>query len=308
MKGKHLFALGAVAVAAAAFLAWPSTPAPPAALAAAPAPAATRPAFVRSLEGTQVDGAAVAAPGDVLVANEDLVELFDYYLSALGEKNLDQVRAEIERELDRRLRPPASTSAKALLARYLQYKHALVTLEADTRLAGGDARAIRRRLQAMRQLRARYFSAQESSAMFGREDAEQQDALARLDVRQDARLSAQQKQERLAALDAALPPEVRAAREEPLRVANVQQAADRLRAGGASDEEVFRLRAAAFDPAAAARLAALDQEEAQWRGRIAAYLNARRAVQDGPALDALRNRLFSPEEQRRLPAYEEGLR
>ncbi|QNA88246.1 lipase chaperone [Massilia sp. Dwa41.01b] len=308
MRGKLLFALGAAALVAAALVVGPSVQEQPVVAAAPVAPASAARPFVRSLEGTQTDGGALVGPGETLVANEDLVELFDYYLSALGEKNLEQVRAEIERELDRRLRPPASDSAKRLLARYLDYKHALVALEADKRLVGGDVTAIRKRLVAMRQLRARYFSAEESGAMFGREDAEQADALARLEVRQDTRLTPEQKGERLAALDAALPPEVRAAREEPLKLAHLQESVDRLRAGGANDDEVFRMRAAALNPEAAARLAALDQEEAQWRGRIAAYLNARRGVQEGPALDALRNRLFTLDEQRRLPAYEEGLR
>lgn len=307
MKGKLAFALGAAAFVAAVLLAWPSAPQPPVVVVAPPAPAPVT-AFAPSLAGTQTDGAASVGPGEVLVANEDLVELFDYYLSTLGERNLDQVRAEIERELDRRLRPPASDSAKRLLARYLGYKEALVSLEADKRLLGADAAAIRRRLQAMRQLRARFFSAQESGAMFGREDAEQADALARLDVRQDNRLTPEQQRERLAALDAALPPEVLAAREEPLKLAHLQEAAARLRAGGAGDDEVFRLRASALDPEAATRLAALDQEEAQWRGRIAAYLNARRGAQDAASVAALRDRLFTPEEQRRLLAYEEGMR
>ena len=140
--------------------------------------------------------------------------------------------------------------------------------------------------------------------MFGREDAEQQEALARLEIRQDARLTEDERRQRLAAFDAALPPEVRAVREAPYKVARLQESADSLRAAGASEEEVFRMRAAALDPAAAERLAALDREEAAWRARIAAYLNERRTVHDAASLAALRNRLFTPAEQRRLPAYE----
>ncbi|MEH6436322.1 lipase secretion chaperone [Massilia sp. DD77] len=278
----------------------------PAAATPSPVPA-NAPAFARSLEGTRTDGALAVGVDDVLVADEELVELFDYYLAAVGEKTPEQVRAQIERELERRLRPPASGAAKALLGRYLDYKRALAALEHRKDLAGAGVTAIRKRLLAMRALRARYFSAQETRAMFGREDGEQQDALARLEVRQDRSLDPEQKRERLAALDAALPPELREARAAPLRVAQLEESVERLRAQGAGEEAVFQARAAAFDPEAARRLAEVDREEADWKRRIGAYLDARRTLQDAGALAALRGRLFSEEEQRRLPAYEEGM-
>ena len=304
------WAVAAVMAASAALLvllAWPpaqdgATMAAPSAAAAAPPPA-----FVRSLEGTRIDGAATVGAGNVLVADEDLVELFDYYLAAVGEKAPDQVRAEIERELERRLRPPASGAARALLGRYLGYKQALVTLERRKDLVGADVAAIRRRLLAMRALRGQFFSAQESQAMFGREDTEQQDALARFEVRQDRTLTEEQRGERLAALDASLAPGVREAREAPLRVARLEDAVGRLRASGAGEDAVFQARARALDPGAAQRLAEVDREETQWQGRIATYLEARRTLQDPRALDMLRERLFTADEQRRLPAYEEGM-
>lgn len=270
-------------------------------------PAAQAPVFAPSLAGTRADGAATTGADGALVADEALVELFDYYLATVGEKTPEQVRAEIERELERRLRPPASGAARRLLGRYLGYKAALVELERRKDLAGAGAAAIRKRLQAMRTLRGRYFSAQENRAMFGREDAQQQDMLARVEVSQDPGLNAEQRKARLAELDAALPPEAREARAAPVRIARLEESVERMRARGAGDEEVFQARAAALDPDAARRLAEVDREEADWRRRIAAYLDARRGLRDGRALAGLRERMFTPEEQRRLPAYEGGL-
>ena len=303
-----LLAAGALCAWVFAWLPAPAA-APGAAPSAAPAKAARQAApFAPSLAGTRADGAATAGADGALVADEALVELFDYYLAAVGEKTPEQVRAEIERELERRLRPPASGAAKRLLGRYLGYKAALVELERRKDLAGAGATAIRKRLQAMRTLRGQYFSAQESRAMFGREDAEQQDMLARVDIRQDRSLSADQRRERLAALDAALPPEVREARAAPVRIARLEESVEQMRARGAGDEEVFRARAAALDPDAARRLAEVDRAEADWRRRIAAYLDARRGLRDTRALAGLRERMFTAEEQRRLPAYEGDLR
>jgi lipase chaperone LimK len=282
-----------------------------AALAGRPAPAvqtvtvapAAQP-FAPSLQGTRPDGAVHVAPDDSIVADARLIELFDYYLSTVGEKSPAAVRAEIERELDRTLRPNAAAAAKRVLARYIAYRQALAGLQADRTLAGPDAAAWKRRLSALRGLRAQYFSQREVAAIFGREDAANADALARMAIRDDRTLSPQQKQARLAALDAGLPADVRAAREAPLKIVRVQEEAERLRAGGAGEESVFRLRAEVFGVDAAQRLANVDREEAAWKQRIDTYLVQRRGLNDEAAVAALRDRMFSADEQRRLGAYE----
>lgn len=263
-------------------------------------------AFAPSLQGTRPDGAVHVAPDDSIVADARLIELFDYYLSTVGEKSPAAVRAEIERELDRTLRPAAAAAAKRVLTRYSAYRLALAGVGADRRLAGQDAAALKRRLDALRGLRAQYFSQREIAAIFGREDAANAEALARMEIRDDRTLDAQQKRARLAALDAGLPADVRAAREAPLKIVRVQEEAERLRAGGAGEEDVFRLRADAFGVDAAQRLAEVDREEAAWRRRIDAYLVQRRGLNDEAAVTALRNRMFSEDEQRRLGAYEGG--
>ena len=263
-------------------------------------------AFAPSLQGTRPDGAVHVAPDDSIVADAQLVELFDYYLSTVGEKSPAAVRAEIERELDRTLRPAAAAAAKRVLTRYSAYRLALAGVGADRRLAGQDAAALKRRLDALRGLRAQYFSQREIAAIFGREDAANAEALARMAIRDDRTLDAQQKRARLAALDAGLPADVRAAREAPLKIVRVQEEAERLRAGGAGEDDVFRLRAEAFGVDAAQRLADVDRDEAAWRRRIDAYLVQRRGLNDEAAVAALRNRMFSEDEQRRLGAYEGG--
>ena len=136
--------------------------------------------------------------------------------------------------------------------------------------------------------------------------------LFRSDIEQDPALTDVQRRERLAALDARLPASVRADREAPLAVVHLEEAAQQIRAQGGSEDDVYRMRAAATSPEAANRLAAVDREESAWKARIAAYQSQRSAVLAAPGSDAdraaamsdLRNRLFTPEEQRRLTAYE----
>jgi lipase chaperone LimK len=259
-------------------------------------------AFVRSMEGTSPDGQLKLAPGDELVVDAELTRLFDYYLAGQGEKTLAEIRLETECELARRLKPHAAREAKRLLAAYWRYKAALGELETALPKARGAAAALRQRMQARQQLRAQFFTSSDMAGLFGFDDAYDLDAVARLEISQDQTLTEQQRQQKLAAQDATVSPALREEREAPRRILMLEESAARMRAQGASEDEVYRMRAASLTPDAATRLAELDREEAAWKTRIATY-QARRAT-DPAALQALRDELFTPDEQKRLRAYE----
>lgn len=273
-----------------------------------PAPTAAAQAdlfpFVKSLQGTRPDGDIKVAAGDVLVADAQLVDLFDYYLSAVGEKPLDAIRKEIEQELERRLAPNAASEAKRLLGNYIAYKTALVALDKDPQLGGNGLAAIRRRMEKMQEMRTRFFSPAENKGMFGAGDAADMDTLARMEIGQDKSLSEAQKQEKLAALDATMPASLREARAAPLKIVKLEDNAAKMRQQGASEDDIYRMRAAALSPEAAARMAEVDQGEAAWKSRIAAYLAERSKLASADAVAELRNRMFDAIEQKRLPAYE----
>ena len=263
-------------------------------------------AFVRSMEGTTPDGDVKQSVDGVLVVDAELGHLFDYYLAGLGEKDLAAIRSEIERELDRRLKPGPAAQAKRLLASYLEYKRALVDVEQQLKETGDMAKSARARLEATQKLRARFFSATEIAGLFGFSDAYDLDALARIDISLDPKLSAEQRAGKLAALDKKLSPAMREEREAPTRVIRTEESVQKLRAQGASDDDVYRVRAAAFSPEGASRLAQLDREEADWKLRMAAYKAERAGLAPGAEamLQQLRSKYFSEEEQRRLGAYD----
>ena len=265
-------------------------------------------AFVRSMEGTRPDGNVTVAAGDALVIDAELGHLFDYYLAGLGEKPLPAIRSQIELELDRRLAPAPAREAKRLLGAYLAYKQALAGIEQNLTPSADALQAAQARLQAKRTLRATYFTAQESAGLFGPEDARDDDTVARMTVLADSTLDDAQRQRKLAALDAALPPAQRLARDAPQQVSALDAAVRDLRAHGGGDNEVYRLRAATFTPEAAARLGELDREETQWQQRITAWRAQKAAlgvgVQDPVQVQRVTDTLFSPDEQRRLGAYE----
>lgn len=273
-----------------------------------PAPSKAEPdlfAFVRSMQGTRPDGDIKTSTGAQLVVDAELGHLFDYYLAGLGEKDLAAIKAEIERELERRLAAAPAAQAKQLLAQYLAYKQALAGIETKLPKDASMAQSARARLQAMRQLRPDFFTPEQSAGLFGASDARDDDAIARLAIDADQTLDAAQKQARLAALDGQLTAAQRAERDAPTQVMRLEESVQQLRANGAGDNEVYRVRAAAISPEAAARLADVDREEAAWQGRISAYLAQRAAVTgDAARLQQLRDSSFTPDEQRRLGAYE----
>lgn len=290
----------------------PSSTAPPPTGPAASKPSAspraadTATAFVPSMQGTRPDGE--LRGGVRLVIDAELRYLFDYYLAALGEADLPAIRAQIEAELQRRLPAGPAAQAKRLLAQYLAYKRALVNLERELQPQANPAEAARVRLHAMQRLRNAYFSAQESTALFGASDAQDSDALARLDIAYDKSLNPAQRQARYAALDSQLTPQQRAERAAPTRIQRLEAEVEAARAAGADDNEIYRRRATALSPDAAARLAELDRETAAWQRRIVAYQAERSRLlsqQAGEAaLQQLREARFSPMEQKRLGAYE----
>ncbi len=276
----------------------------------APASDARRPA-VSSLAGTTPDGAATAAADQSLVLDPALIRRFDYYLTTVGERPLDTIRAQVANDLDARLGPLAARQAKDLFDRYVRFKATLKD-QRPAKPTGRSVDMLREGLRMMLALRATYFTDAESQALFGPRDAEASVALARMAIEQDPALGDAQRRDQLAALDARLPASVRAEREAPLAVVHLEEAAQTIRAQGGSEDDVYRMRAAATSPEAANRLADVDREESAWKARIATYQAQRGAAMTAPGSDAdrqaalgeLRNRLFTPEEQRRLAAYE----
>ncbi|WP_136413234.1 lipase secretion chaperone [Herbaspirillum sp. ST 5-3] len=312
MKGNRILWLGAVALGVALVLGVMS-------MRESPAPHIARNAepnlfpFVRSFEGTRPDGEVRPGKDNTLTVDRELRNLFEYYLAAVGEQSLDAIRAEIERELDRRLSPSLAVQAKDLLSRYLDYKRALVEVEKNPSLAGNAIDAIRARLLALQQTRTQFFSDKEIEGMFGADDAYDNDAVARLEIYQDKSLSDAQKREKLAALDAALPKPLQEMRDATLLPVQLEQKAAAMRQQGASDDDVYRMRAASVGPEAANRLGDVDREQAEWKARIDAYLVERKRLLANSgssdlsaALQQLRDARFTPDEQRRLAAYEQN--
>ncbi|QSQ20712.1 lipase chaperone [Pyxidicoccus parkwayensis] len=265
------------------------------------------PAVPTSLQDTQEDGALQVDANGHLVLSADVRLLFDYYLSATGEELPEVIRARIVAALREKLPAQATEEAVRLLDDYLAYREATRTLQVPEGSAPDDMGS---RLEAVRKLRREHLGDAAAHAFFSADEQVDAVALERMKLEQDATLTQDERERRIAALEEQLPSSMRAQREEALRPLR-QQAEERgLLATGATAEDLRQYRLATVGDEATERLETLDRQRAEWRQRLEAFRAKREALRlaepDVAARDAAVQRLlidsFTPEERPRVEA------
>ena len=192
-----------------------------------------------------------------------------------------------------------ATRALALAERYVDYRVALGTLKAPR---PDDPTALRNSLSARERLRERYFDPEEHEALFERESALDRYTLARLEIQHNTGLTAEEKARALKDAEAELPPEQRADRAHAVAHLGAAVQTQGFEARGVDDRTRYQLRSATYGTDAAQALARLDQEERAWNQKLDDYAAAMAQAHDPGQMQALRERLFTPQEQLRLEA------
>ncbi|MEY2862328.1 MAG: hypothetical protein RLY58_35 [Pseudomonadota bacterium] len=266
-----------------------------------------------SLRDTTVDGElAVDAQGNLIVSHA-VRQLFDYFLSAIGEEDQTTLTQRIRAYIRQHLKAPAQAQAEALLDQYLAYQQALKHIPALDGDPMKELAQVRQQKQQIASIRSQYFDPLTISAFFGDEDAYDQYTLARLDVLNDPQLSTAEKAKRVSALLATLAPQM----QDDLKAVNQYQDLTALtkewKAQSGSPQALRQLRESVVGVAATDRLETLDQEVAAWDQRVNAYLAQRDALHKQTslaetdrqqAIEQLKQRLFSAQEQVRIDALE----
>ena len=200
----------------------------------APTASAT-PALPASLAGTDVDGSLGLDGDGRFQPDAAAIRLFDHFLSALGEASLAQVRELVRAEAAGRV-PGEEAAVLALFDRYVAYLD-------DARAAATHAppgATPRSYLAEVVRLQQTRFGEPLAGRLFGDDNAL---ALAILDNS-----------------EAGLPGRLQAARAQMRAPAEVRARVETLRQEGATDAQIWAVRAARFGPDAATRLAALDEQ------------------------------------------------
>ncbi|MCP5209334.1 MAG: hypothetical protein H6998_00240 [Hahellaceae bacterium] len=231
-----------------------------------------------------------------LLINDEITQLFEFYLSAMGEEPLEVLLTRIQQDLAQQLSAEALQQALGLLKRYVDYKIALTELAEPTVEAndpGAKLTAIRQQKADLMALRSQYFTADEHQAFFEDEEVYDDYMLNRLSVSADDSLDAQAKQERITALEKSLPDEVQALRQKVSRHADLFATTEAMKQSGASNEALFQVRAASLGTDAAQAMARLDADRKQWQQRLNRYVQERNQLQKAGLTDEDKQRALN---------------
>ncbi|WP_449286043.1 lipase secretion chaperone [Marinobacter sp. PE14] len=263
-----------------------------------------------SLAGTAVpDGWARTDRLGNLIPTPHLRQLFEYFLSALGEESLEQLVARIETALWV-LEEPARSQALATLGNYLEYKLAVSELEQSYgEVSGLGAGEMQRRMAEIQALRRTWLDADTADAFFADDEAVDRFQIEKLRIASDDSLTDEQRAEALQQAESSLPEPLRKARKETRRFADYEQVRQEL-ADDPSALDAWRQEA--FGEAAADRLARLEEEQKDWDRRWQVYSQERdRLLSSGlaeperqQALERLRASHFNETERIRAQALD----
>ena len=233
-----------------------------------------------SLRGSDVDGGVTLDANGNPKADRALRRLFDYFLARIGERDAAMIRADLFAHLRDALHLDAMAQARVMdwFDRYVAVQRAAVEMARS-----GD---LRRDAARLRDLHRGLLGDELARAWFGSEDDYAGYTAERLALAHDASLSAAAKAQRMVELESKM---------DPLERENYHAATDfqiasmqsqQFEAAGTDAATRYVERAALWGEDAATRLGALDQAEADWNARIAAYARARDALLANTALNA----------------------
>ena len=223
----------------------------------------------KSLEGIDLNIALPLDNDGNLIVGLELKDLFELYLSAMGEEDLADILLRIQSALAQQLTAPALGQGYDALKRFIDYKVELANLEKqqpDGNLS--ELENIRQQKEILAAIQQEYFSPIESAALFAAETEYDTFMLEHLTIQQNEDLTTLEKQQQIESLEASLPEEVRAGRESAMAPAKIYQQAQVMKAEGQSDADIYQMRSQALGEEAATALAQLDQQRNQWQQRV----------------------------------------
>ena len=226
----------------------------------------------KSLEGIDLNIALPLDRNGNLIVGMELRDLFELYLSAMGEEELDDILLRIQHALAQQLTSPALEQGYDALKRFIDYKVELANLEKqplDNNLS--ELENIRRQKEVLAAIQQEYFSPIESDALFAAETEYDAFMLTHLTIQQNEQLSAEEKQHQVEALEMSLPEGIRAGRESAMAPAKMYQQAKAMKAEGKTSAEIYQMRAQSLGEEAATALAQLDQQRDQWQQRLGVF-------------------------------------
>jgi len=269
------------------------------------------------LTGTQVLGDLVIDENNKLVVTPGIRSVIEYFMSAIGIESLETIAGRIQEYFEQQLPEGAAKEANEIWNSYLIYKNRLAEVETEETLndlySSQNAEAIRDVLTRRMILRRRYIRSDVVKAFFEEEEKYDEYNIRCIEINEDKSLSSEEKQSLLVQAEQTLPEDIRQLREQERLNNSLKKQVATLKENGASDEDIYNIRAQTLGEDAAKRWQALDQERENWNNRVDSYFKQKKQILSSPVLNeqtkqqrllSLKNNSFNEMEQRRLNALE----
>jgi len=271
---------------------------------------------IRSFKGAMVDGSLEVDTSGNLVITRNLKDLFDYFLSAFGQKSLDAISQATQDYIKQTLPEPARTQALLIFQTYIGYKYALAELELEVGdlsanvLASKDISELKQMLADIRRMRRDYLSDDVADAFFSDSERYDQYSLQRMEINHNPLLSQKEKNAFLIQTEQMLPESLLKLKERTTQHLSLK--AKQLAMTEASTNDIHNMRITEVGIEAANRLAELDNERAQWQQRLQNYQLKQDAIKQSglskedqnKAVEHLLQESFNSNEIRRIHALE----
>ncbi len=277
---------------------------------------------VSSLAGTDVDGALKYDTSGHLNVDQDVKQVFEYFLSARGEVPLEKIISGFEQYSYEILPETAAAEVVELFYSYLMMKAELAELMEVESFLGRSAQSnekldeLNNFFEIRNQIRSKHLGQAVTSAFYEDEEDYDNYQIEKAKISLDDTLGEGEKSVRLALVESTvLSPELAASIKEERDFNELISKVEILRAEDASPSEIFSVRQKVLGSEYAARMQVVDRERSEWKLRVRDYLVRRGAVlgatmssvDKDTAINDLRSHMFSERERLRLKAYEDLL-
>lgn len=213
-----------------------------------------------------------------VVPDELVKEALEEGFEDLGSDLSRDALSDLQKTIRTGLPGPAGEEAAQIFQNYYQFRLAEADFnrpESNDPVASPSSAAVRQK--ELKNLRRNFLGEELAERLFAVEDAQAQHMFAAIEIQQNEKLTAEEKQAKLNALQEKLLDRQLASgqlRPETIAAEKVQH----LREKGASSSEIYSTRQSILGADRASELAADDREEAQWQSSFNGFWQARRYV------------------------------
>jgi len=233
---------------------------------------------------SSVDGAIKVDKHNHLIIDEDLRHWFDFYLSAIGEIDINKITLLMEKEINA-LPSPGKEQAHNIMNQYLAYKRELAQYEnQELRSVDGnhDIEQLSNRLDWQMRLRRQHLDDNVVESFWKKDEIIDSYALEKLKIK-NSDISEADKEEQLEALENSLPEELYSFKQELYIASNLLEKEKEL-AESSNPTELRNLRIEEVGIEAADRLAEVDKSQQEWQLKVLAYRNEVQKISDSEGI------------------------